>query len=269
MKPCIQLIIETVYTIIMWNGLVGSIISGGAGGWIKSKGGMTTKIMQGTMLISWWLMYEVWVGEVTVTIRSIELWKKERMTVSYNKITIMMVTLISTISYTVQEYGRDYLKEEPDKNRFYSILSMFTWWMIIMVISENWIGLLIGWEGVGFKSMILISYWTTRKMAIVAGLKAIIMNRLCDTMMMTWLGMLMINYGTLKIEAIKVMTTERETKSLGWLVMIAAGGKSAQIFVHTWLVDAMEGPTPVSALLHAATMVEKEHGRVKSEAEEF
>lgn len=167
-----------------------------------------------------------------------------------------MILIVVSVSSIVHIYSSSYMGEDPHLARFMSYLSLFTFFMIILIMSPNLVQLFIGWEGVGLCSYLLVSFWYTRNSAVKSALKAILVNRVGD------IGFLL---GTLIIWSEVGSTSFTDINNfligsnvcylVGLLFLVAAAGKSAQFGLHTWLPDAMEGPTPVSALIHAATMV--------------
>ncbi len=168
---------------------------------------------------------------------------------------MMVVTLVSTI---VHVYAIGYMDHDKAFNRFFAWLSAFVFSMMILVMSDNFAGLFIGWEGVGLCSWALIGFWYHKESATWAANEAFIMNRIADLGMLIGIFLVFWNTGTLQYaEAFAAMQfLDQETLTwMGIFLFIGAMGKSAQFPLHTWLADAMEGPTPVSALIHAATMV--------------
>ena len=183
---------------------------------------------------------------------------------SVSIIVVFVVTFISTI---VHFYSIVYMQNDPHKIRFFALLSMFTFFMIVLVLSANVIMLYIGWEGVGLSSFLLISFWFTRVSAVKAALKAILINKIGDLLIIFSASLLVFyakgstlisNFGFTVAEkagAAEITSNFYVLDLIACTLVVSAFVKSAQIFFHTWLADAMEGPTPVSALLHAATMV--------------
>ena len=167
-----------------------------------------------------------------------------------------MLFIIITISLFVHLYSIRYMKTDPHTNRFMRYLSLFTFFMIILINRNNALFLLIGWEGVGICSYLLINFWFTRIQANKARIKAIIINRIRDTTLIIRIILILIQFGRTKFENInKPFTLIHNPHILRTLLLIRATGKSSLIGLHIWLPDAMEGPTPISALIHAATMV--------------
>jgi len=180
----------------------------------------------------------------------------------FDRLSVIMLFLIILISSLVHFYSFEYMRNDPHLIRFISYLSLFTFFMLILVTSGNFIQLFVGWEGVGLSSYLLINFWYTRTQANKSAIKAIIVNRFGDAGI--YLAILVIffcfksfDFGVVFSSIIKF--TEINDFLLidiiALFLVLGAVGKSAQVGLHTWLPDAMEGPTPVSALIHAATMV--------------
>ncbi len=175
-----------------------------------------------------------------------------------NQVTVTMMMVVTTVSTVVHVYSIGYMDHDKAFNRFFAYLSAFVFSMMVLVMSDNLLGLFIGWEGVGVCSWLLIGFWYHKESATWAANEAFIMNRIADLAMLIGIFIIYWNLGTLQYDGIfagitalnhDVMTTA------GIFLFVGAMGKSAQFPLHTWLADAMEGPTPVSALIHAATMV--------------
>nr|YP_010394502.1 NADH dehydrogenase subunit 5 [Phytophthora pluvialis]UXG56158.1 NADH dehydrogenase subunit 5 [Phytophthora pluvialis]DAZ88549.1 TPA_asm: NADH dehydrogenase subunit 5 [Phytophthora pluvialis]DAZ88939.1 TPA_asm: NADH dehydrogenase subunit 5 [Phytophthora pluvialis] len=186
----------------------------------------------------------------------------------FDSLTMIMLVVVTSISTLVHLYSSQYMSNDPHLSRFMSYLSLFTFFMIILVTGDNFIQMFVGWEGVGFCSYLLINFWFTRLQANKAAIKAMLVNRISDLILL--LGVLTIFYNIRTIEyfsSFAAISIVKDFKFIFFnyilsiidvaciLIFIGAMGKSAQIFLHLWLPDAMEGPTPVSALIHAATMV--------------
>jgi NADH-ubiquinone oxidoreductase chain 5 len=185
-----------------------------------------------------------------------------------DSITIVMLVVVCTVSFLVHVYSSEYMSTDPHLSRFMSYLSLFTFFMLVLVTASNFFQMFIGWEGVGLCSYLLINFWFTRLQANKAALKAVIVNRVGDfslaiAMFLIFYFFKSLNYedifpGVHYFKEVKIHFFFLEVYILDLLcffIFMAAVGKSAQIGLHTWLPDAMEGPTPVSALIHAATMV--------------
>lgn len=186
----------------------------------------------------------------------------------FDSLTSLMLIIITLISLFVQIYSIEYMSHDPYLPSFMSYLSLFTFFMLILVAADNFLLLFLGWEGVGVCSYILINFWYTRILANKAALKAMIMNRIADVFFIFALVLLILYFKSVNYilifhlmpfflnEIISFFGFNLKLIDvIAFFILIGAIGKSAQIGLHTWLPDAMEGPTPVSALLHAATMV--------------
>ena len=176
-----------------------------------------------------------------------------------NRVTLTMILLIIGVSSLVHIYSLSYMEGDPHIGRFMSYLSLFTTFMLILVTSPNLIQLFIGWEGVGVCSYLLINFWSTRVLASQSAFKAMAVNKVGDMAFLVACGLLSKTYGTFSINIINACILKGSVQSTTLIAsicfLVALSGKSAQLGLHTWLPDAMEGPTPVSALIHAATMV--------------
>ena len=188
--------------------------------------------------------------------------------VAVNPLTLLMLTLVLTVSALVHIYSIEYMSHDKSKNRFMVYLSLFTFCMVALVVSDNIVQLFFGWEGVGLASYLLIGFWHHKKSANNAAIKAFIVNRIADFGFLIGISLLYIYSDSLSIAdiisskeflkstPINFIFIETDVLTLScFFLFIGAMGKSAQFGFHTWLPDAMEGPTPVSALIHAATMV--------------
>ncbi|PAF44990.1 NADH-quinone oxidoreductase subunit L [Helicobacter sp. 11S02629-2] len=180
---------------------------------------------------------------------------------SIDKISIIMMLVVLFVSSMVHFYSIGYMKEDKSFNRFFAYLGGFVFSMLLLVGSDNFLVLFVGWEGVGLCSYLLIGFWYERPRANFASIESFVINRIADLGMLLGILLIFIQFGTLKYtEVFEAMGHASGTSHvilnwIGILLFIGAMGKSAQFPLHTWLADAMEGPTPVSALIHAATMV--------------
>ena len=175
-----------------------------------------------------------------------------------DEVSVTMMIVVTLVSTVVHVYAIGYMDHDKGFNRFFSYLSAFVFSMMILVMSDNFAGLFIGWEGVGLCSWLLIGFWYHKESASWAANEAFIMNRIADLGMLIGIFLIYWNTGTLQYEEAFAVMPSLSTDILTWMgifLFIGAMGKSAQFPLHTWLADAMEGPTPVSALIHAATMV--------------
>ncbi|MFB0921853.1 MAG: NADH-quinone oxidoreductase subunit L [Alphaproteobacteria bacterium] len=186
----------------------------------------------------------------------------------FDTLTAVMVFVVNVVSSMVHVYSVGYMAHDPHKPRFMAYLSLFTFFMLALVSADNFVQMFFGWEGVGLMSYLLIGFWYHRPAANAAAIKAFVVNRVGDFgFMLGILGVFFV-FGTLDFDTVFKAVPDIASQSFTFLSMdvdiltticlllfIGAMGKSAQIGLHTWLPDAMEGPTPVSALIHAATMV--------------
>jgi len=187
----------------------------------------------------------------------------------YDALSASMVAMVTFVSMLIHVYSIGYMAhDEYRKYRFFAYLSLFTFSMLMLVTSDNLLQLFFGWEGVGLCSYLLIGYWYDRPSACAAAIKAFIVNRIADLFFAVGLALIFLTFGTLDFTTIFAELPRHAAEAyhlfganfrlyevMGVLLFIGAMGKSAQLFFHVWLPDAMEGPTPVSALIHAATMV--------------
>ena len=179
-------------------------------------------------------------------------------TLRFDALTSVMLVVVTSVSALVHIYSIGYMGHDPYQFRFFSYLSFFTFAMLMLVTSDNLLQLFFGWEGVGLASYLLIGFWYEKPSANAAAMKAFIVNRVGDFGFLLGIAVLYIATGSINFDTIflKINDINQFTLNIACLLLfMGAMGKSAQLFLHTWLPDAMEGPTPVSALIHAATMV--------------
>ena len=175
-----------------------------------------------------------------------------------DNVSVIMMVTVTLVSSVVNIYSMGYMMHDKGYNRFFTYISMFVFSMLILVMSDNFVGLFIGWEGVGLCSYLLIGFWYEKESASWAGNEAFIMNRIADLGMLMGLFLIYWQFGTFSYDEVFAHVGNINVgvvATIGLLLFVGAMGKSAQFPFHTWLADAMEGPTPVSALIHAATMV--------------
>ncbi|RDU63946.1 NADH-quinone oxidoreductase subunit L [Helicobacter sp. MIT 14-3879] len=173
-------------------------------------------------------------------------------------ISMIMILVVLIVSLLVHIYSIGYMENDNCFNKFFCFLSAFVFSMLFLVMSDNFLGLFIGWEGVGLCSWLLIGFWYHKNTASFAANEAFVMNRIADLGMLLGIFMIFFNFGSVKYDIVfsdALEISEFSLTLIGILLFIGAMGKSAQFPLHTWLANAMEGPTPVSALIHAATMV--------------
>ena len=180
----------------------------------------------------------------------------------------IMLVVVTSVSSLVHIYSIGYMSHDPNKPRFMSYLSLFTFSMLMLVVSDNFLQLFFGWEGVGLCSYLLIGFWYKKESANNAAIKAFLVNRVGDFGFAIGIFLIFYFFGTVNYDEVFIKASGSVDKEINFLgfntnlitiicltLFIGAMGKSAQFLFHTWLPDAMEGPTPVSALIHAATMV--------------
>src|ERR1700733_1320603 len=173
-------------------------------------------------------------------------------------LSICFVLLITGVGSLILIYSIGYMAHDPERRRFFGYLNLFIAAMLLLVISDNYLGLYVGWEGVGLASYLLIGFWQFKPTAAVAAKKAFIANRVGDAGLSLAIMLMFAEFGTFNFTGVFDSTKSGGSgvaTALGLLLLLGACGKSAQVPLQSWLLDAMEGPTPVSALIHAATMV--------------
>jgi NADH-quinone oxidoreductase subunit L len=180
-----------------------------------------------------------------------------------DQLSLVMLLVVTGVGFLIHVYSIGYMWEDPGYYRFFTYLNLFMFFMLTLVLAGNYLQLFIGWEGVGLASYLLVGFWFTKDSAASAGKKAFIVNRIGDFGFLIALFLLIKHFGSLDFSRVfgAIAPIRPETAgaglltTIGLLLMVGAAGKSAQIPLYVWLPDAMEGPTPVSALIHAATMV--------------
>ncbi|MBF0133602.1 MAG: NADH-quinone oxidoreductase subunit L [Magnetococcales bacterium] len=257
--------------------LTGALVAGLLGRRIGS--GLAIAATITGMLISAWLSIRVFsvvaVGDGPVIREEIFSWIvagnfNVHFGILIDRITAIMLIVVSGISTLIHIYSIGYMADDPDEPRFFSYLSLFTFAMLALVTSDNFLQLFFGWEGVGLASYLLIGFWYKKESACNAAIKAFLVNRVGDFGFALGIFAIFMVFGTLDYDRVFQMAGAGEFKPtvdflffgdvdtitlICLLLFVGAMGKSAQFLLHTWLPDAMEGPTPVSALIHAATMV--------------
>nr|ADI99796.1 NADH dehydrogenase subunit 5 [Hydra vulgaris] len=215
-----------------------------------------------TLINSWIIFYEINFNNTFLYYILLDWFNLGLLSNSFNLkfdlITTNMLVLVITVSFFVHLFSYSYMENDPHLPRFISYLSLFTFFMIILISSSNLIQLFIGWEGVGLCSYLLINFWYTRIQANKSAIKAMIINKLGDIGLLIGIIYLWIFTGSFEFNDIFIISITNNFYTLYiplFFVLIGVIGKSAQLGFHMWLPDAMEGPTPVSALIHAATMV--------------
>jgi NADH-quinone oxidoreductase subunit L len=175
-----------------------------------------------------------------------------------DQLSIVFVLLITIVGSLIHVYSIGYMKDDPDRRRFFGFLNLFVAAMLLLVLADNYLLLYAGWEGVGLASFLLIGFWQHKNSAAAAAKKAFVMNRIGDIGMSLGIMLIFVTFGSVTFSTVFDQAGEAGDTTMTWiglLLLLAACGKSAQFPLQAWLLDAMEGPTPVSALIHAATMV--------------
>ena len=263
-----------MYLTIIFLPLVGSIISGFFGRNIGSRGAclITVSCLILTCFLSLIIFYEVALAGSPVYIKLISWVDSELFNVDwgflFDTLTVTMCCVITFVSSLVHLYSTEYMMNDPHLPRFMAYLSLFTFFMLILVTADNYIQMFVGWEGVGLCSYLLINFWFTRIQANKAAIKAMIVNRIGDFGLALGILTIFVKYQSVDYATVFSITPKFVDQKFFFLnleidlltvicllLFVGSMGKSAQIGLHTWLPDAMEGPTPVSALIHAATMV--------------
>jgi NADH-quinone oxidoreductase subunit L len=254
--------------------LLASIISGFFGKFIGDRNSeiITSLLVSISAIFSVLVLYEVIVNQYQENI-IIATWISSgslevNWSMQIDSLSSVMLVVVTSVSAMVHIYSIGYMSHDPHKPRFMAYLSLFTFAMLMLVTADNFIQLFFGWEGVGLCSYLLIGFWFKKDSANKAAIKAFLVNRVGDFGFALGIFLIFYLFGTVNYSEVFNQITSITDKNLVFLgvtinaidlicllLFVGAMGKSAQIFLHTWLPDAMEGPTPVSALIHAATMV--------------
>ncbi len=260
--------------LIIFLPLLAAIVSGFFGNKIGNKSSqiITSLFVSISAFLSIYIFYDVIINGYSNNVL-ITKWITSGMldvnwSIKIDQLSAVMLVVVTLVSAIVHIYSIGYMSNDPHQPRFMSYLSLFTFAMLVLVTSDNFLQLFFGWEGVGLCSYFLIGFWYKKPTANAAAIKAFIVNRVGDFGFALGIFLVFYIFGSVNYEEVfrKVyLYTDNNLNFLGlelnsinlicFLLFIGAMGKSAQIFLHTWLPDAMEGPTPVSALIHAATMV--------------
>lgn len=263
-----------MYLLILVFPLLGSFITGFGGRFLGCYGSnfISTLCVSISMFLSFFAFYEVGICSSSCYLFLCSWIKSGTLSISwsllFDSLTCTMFVVITTISTLVHLYSIKYMESDPHCPRFMSYLEIFTFFMLVLVSADNLVQMFLGWEGVGLASYLLISFWYTRLNANQSAIKALIVNRIGDFSLS--LGIFLTFYLFKSVDYLTIFTlapyfSEHYLSFLSFrvhtltlislLLFFGAVGKSSQLGLHTWLPDAMEGPTPVSALIHAATMV--------------
>ncbi|TDI65958.1 MAG: NADH-quinone oxidoreductase subunit L [Alphaproteobacteria bacterium] len=265
-----------LYQTIVLLPAIGALAAGLFGKWLGPRGSgiVTCTLMVLTALLSFIAFYQVAVaGNVPEQAVIFFTWfdvgaLEADWAIRVDTLTVVMFVVVNTVSSMVHIYSVGYMSHDPYRPRFFALLSMFTFAMLMLVTADNFLQLFFGWEGVGLASYLLIGFWYKKPSANAAAIKAFIVNRVGDFGFALGIMAIFFVFGSVDFDTVFAMAPSmagREFEFLGQqfdiltticlLLFMGAMGKSAQFLLHTWLPDAMEGPTPVSALIHAATMV--------------
>nr|YP_008994151.1 NADH dehydrogenase subunit 5 [Jaminaea angkorensis]AGJ71982.1 NADH dehydrogenase subunit 5 [Jaminaea angkorensis] len=253
-----------MFLTIIFLPLLGSIVGGLLGRKVGVTGAtlITTLSLGTSTILALIAFYEVGLCQSPVTIQlgswiSSELMNVE-WTFMFDSLTVSMLLAVLIVSSLVHVFSMDYMSADPHNQRFFSYLSMFTFFMLILVTGDNYLIMFVGWEGIGISSYLLINFWFTRIQANKSAIKALTVNRVGDMFLSIAFFAIFLTFGQVDyavVFSLSPFINEEVITIIGLLLLLAAMGKSAQFGLHTWLPDAMEGPTPVSALIHAATLV--------------
>jgi NADH-quinone oxidoreductase subunit L len=242
--------------------LVGAMVAGLGGRWVTRTGAHSVTIFSVLLsfLASCVMMYYVLRGEsYDATVYAWLTTPEFRFQIGFliDRLTALMMVVVTFVSLMVHIYTIGYMAEDPGYKRFFSYISLFTFSMMMLVMANNYLQLFFGWEAVGLVSYLLIGFWYTRESAIYANLKAFLVNRVGDFGFILGIALILANFGTLDYAPVFAAAPRAEAPMtlICLLLFVGAMGKSAQFPLHVWLPDSMEGPTPISALIHAATMV--------------
>jgi len=263
-----------MYLNIIFLPLCGSIFAGLGGRWLGSKGScnVTTICLGLSGLLSLTAFYEVGFNGGKCLFTLLPWINADLFNVSwgflFDTLSVSILVVVTFISFLVHLYSIEYIGNDPHLSRFISYLSLFTFFILILVSADNFLQMFVGWEGVGLCSYLLINFWFTRIQANKAAIKAILVNRMGDFGLALGIFTIFVSFDSIDYSLVFALAPALKGQTfyfggiyfdtlnlIGILLFVGAVGKSAQLGLHTWLPDAIEGPTPVSALIHAATIV--------------
>jgi NADH-quinone oxidoreductase subunit L len=263
-----------MYHAIVFLPLVGFLIAGLFGRMLGPRPSeiVTTALLFIAAVLSWVSFIQVGFGDGATRVQVAHWMSSGDLVVDWafriDTLTAMMLVVVNTVSALVHLYSIGYMHEDPHRPRFFAYLSLFTFAMLMLVTADNLVQMFFGWEGVGLASYLLIGFWYQKDSANAAAMKAFIVNRVGDFGFLLGIFTLFVLFNSVSFDQIFPRVAEIANNrfmflGIEWhamtiaalLLFMGAMGKSAQFLLHTWLPDAMEGPTPVSALIHAATMV--------------
>ena len=263
-----------MYQIIVFAPLLGFLVAGLFGRQLGARASevLTTGLLILSALLSWVAFVQVGFHHADLHIEVANWLTSGSLQIDWafrvDTLTVVMLVVVNSVSALVHLYSIGYMHEDPSRPRFFAYLSLFTFAMLMLVTADNLVQMFFGWEGVGLASYLLIGFWFQKPSANAAAMKAFVVNRVGDFGFALGIFLVFVLTGSVSFEAIFASVPTLAGKSVfafgyQWdamtltclLLFMGACGKSAQFLLHTWLPDAMEGPTPVSALIHAATMV--------------
>ncbi len=263
-----------IYTAIVFLPLIGALVAGLFGRIIGPRPAeiITTGLLLAAAVLSWVVFVRVGFGTETARVPIMRWITSGELDVSWSlridTLTAVMLVVVNTVSSLVHVYSIGYMHEDESRQRFFAYLSLFTFAMLMLVTADNLLQMFFGWEGVGLASYLLIGFWYKKPSANAAAIKAFVVNRVGDFGFALGIFGVFFLFGSINFDAIFAAAPGAKGATMSFLGMqvdvmttltlllfMGAMGKSAQLLLHTWLPDAMEGPTPVSALIHAATMV--------------
>lgn len=264
----------TMYHLIVFLPLLAAIIAGLFGRRIGDAASMAVTCVAVIIsaVLSWVAFYLVISKGMVVTVKVLDWIDSGTFSVDWalkiDQLTAVMLVVVNTVSAVVHVYSVGYMSHDPHRPRFFAYLSLFTFAMLMLITADNFVQLYMGWEGVGLASYLLIGFWYHKPSANAASIKAFVVNRVGDFGFALGIMALFFATGSVSFDAVFAAAPDLAGKTFHFLwkdwdiltvatflLFLGAMGKSAQLGLHTWLPDAMEGPTPVSALIHAATMV--------------
>ncbi|OGA40116.1 MAG: NADH-quinone oxidoreductase subunit L [Betaproteobacteria bacterium RIFCSPLOWO2_12_FULL_68_19] len=253
---------KELYLIVPFAPLVGAIVAGLGGRAVGRTGAHSVTIFSVLLsfLASCWIFVDVLNGaSFNGTVYTWMTSGATRFEIGFliDPLSALMMVVVTFVSLMVHVYTIGYMAQDPGYQRFFSYISLFTFSMLMLVMANNFVQLFFGWEAVGLVSYLLIGFWYTRESAVRASLKAFLVNRVGDFGFLLGIALILANFGTLDYREVfdKGPSFASEMTLICILLFVGAMGKSAQFPLHVWLPDSMEGPTPISALIHAATMV--------------
>ena len=262
-----------MYELIVFLPLLGFLIAGIFGPWIGARGAeyVTTGLLGVSFVLSW-IAFVMVAGGADAHVLLGNWFTSGKLVATWalriDTLTAVMLIVVTTVSFLVHVYSIGYMADDPSRPRFFAYLSLFTFAMLMLVTADNLVQLFFGWEGVGLMSYLLVGFWYDRPSANAAAIKAFVVNRVGDFGFLLGIFLTYSLTGSIAFDQVFAAAPGLVGKTVhfigfDWdavtlaclLLFMGAMGKSAQFLLHTWLPDAMEGPTPVSALIHAATMV--------------